>query len=211
MTVTTAAASGNATRVLGGLPRAAECLLNSCGAGQAPHSGRTLLDHLVGTYQLLANWGCPPHVCLAGLFHSIYGTNAFHRRSLGIADRDRLRDAIGTQAEALAWAFCGIDRPRAILRALQRGKPGNVLDISHRLKPGGGVLLAPQQVCELAELECANLIEQGEGAPALRDLYCVALSHPGVLRAETVAALCQHLSDGLATRARAQGAKAVSQ
>ena len=99
----------------------ARMLLHSCGSEQAPHSGRTLLLHLQGTHDLLKTWGNPPCVCLAGLFHSIYGTNAFRRRSLGADQRPSLRAAIGVEAEALAWIFCSIQRPRAILRALQGG------------------------------------------------------------------------------------------
>ena len=96
----------------------ARMLLHSCGSEQAPHSGRTLLLHLQGTHDLLKTWGNPPCVCLAGLFHSIYGTNAFRRRSLGADQRPSLRAAIGVEAEALAWIFCSIQRPRAILLAV---------------------------------------------------------------------------------------------
>ena len=41
------------------------------------HSGRTFYQHLRGTYDLLD--GAPDYVRLAGLCHSIYGTNAFKR------------------------------------------------------------------------------------------------------------------------------------
>ena len=49
-------------------------LINSWGAKEVAHSGRTLLDHLFGVHNLLAEWGAAPKLCLAGLFHSIYGT-----------------------------------------------------------------------------------------------------------------------------------------
>src|SRR6185437_12663619 len=93
-------------------------LLHQCGAMLQPHSGRTLFAHLAGTYSLLQAWGNPMHVCLGGLFHSIYGTNAFRHRSLPEDQRFALQSLIGIQAERLAWDFCHISRPREILSAL---------------------------------------------------------------------------------------------
>jgi len=37
---------------------------------EIPHTERALLDHLLGTRQLLVEWGARPAVCDAGLFHS---------------------------------------------------------------------------------------------------------------------------------------------
>ena len=37
-----------------------------------PHSERGLFDHLLGTRQLLVEWGARPALCDAGLFHSIF-------------------------------------------------------------------------------------------------------------------------------------------
>src|SRR6058998_441559 len=36
-----------------------------------PHSDRGLLDHLLGTRQLLVEWAARPAACDAGLFHSV--------------------------------------------------------------------------------------------------------------------------------------------
>ena len=48
-------------------------LLEELGAHTNSHSRRTLLDHLLGTHDLLVEWENEPDVCVAGLFHSIYG------------------------------------------------------------------------------------------------------------------------------------------
>lgn len=40
-------------------------------------AGCTFLEHLSGVADVLATWGEPESVSLAGLFHSIYGTELF--------------------------------------------------------------------------------------------------------------------------------------
>jgi len=69
------------------------------------HSKRTLFDHLVGTHNLLRSWRAADSVCLAGLFHSVYGTEGFHATLAGIPDRKIIIEIIGREAEALAWLF----------------------------------------------------------------------------------------------------------
>ena len=72
---------------------------------QASHTGRTLQQHLEGTYAILKTWGSAAHICDAGLFHSIYGTRAFPHVSLDESGRPLLRELIGAEAEALVYAF----------------------------------------------------------------------------------------------------------
>ena len=38
------------------------------GCGEVPHSGGTLMQHLVGVHDILVANGAPRHVCDAGLF-----------------------------------------------------------------------------------------------------------------------------------------------
>lgn len=52
------------------------------GADAMGHSHQTLLAHLCGTYALLHAWGQPAHVCDAGLFHSVYGTEVYRQVAL---------------------------------------------------------------------------------------------------------------------------------
>ena len=51
--------------------------LKSIGCDKLPHSNRTLLEHLIGTTQLLKNLGRSEIEQKAGLFHSIYGTEYY--------------------------------------------------------------------------------------------------------------------------------------
>lgn len=84
--------------------------LVSVGADQVPHSDTRFLSHLIGVYRDLKDWGCEEHVCLAGLFHSIYGTEMFQGFSLPLTERAKIRELIGDQAERLAYVNCALTR-----------------------------------------------------------------------------------------------------
>jgi hypothetical protein len=84
--------------------------LVSVGADQIPHSDTRFLSHLIGVYRDLKDWGCEEHVCLAGLFHSIYGTEMFRGFALPLAERATIRDLIGARAERLAYVNCALTR-----------------------------------------------------------------------------------------------------
>jgi hypothetical protein len=95
----------------------------------ASHTGRRLADHLIGTYRILMAWRSPCFVCKAGLFHSIYGTEAFPRASLDLDSRTILRRLIGKRAEALAYDFHLADwsvilRDQMLASALARSSAG---------------------------------------------------------------------------------------
>ena len=80
-------------------------LLLELNTDKNPHSGGALLDHLRGTHDLLQAWGNDPAVCVGGLFHSIYGTQAYRTQSASLEDRQRIRAVIGDRAERLAFLW----------------------------------------------------------------------------------------------------------
>lgn len=133
-------------------------LLREYQADHTPHGNRTLYHHLKGTHDLLANWGNPTPVCLAGLFHSIYGTEDFTMRTASLDDRHRIRAAIGVEAEQLAYLFCVTDRSGFFgaigrRRVLLRDKVHNRIQIiTHRC------------LGQLIEMEVANLMDQAHHA-----------------------------------------------
>jgi hypothetical protein len=186
------------------LPTDALNFLTESGASHLPHSGRTLQVHLLGTWHLLKSWGSSDTVCLGGLFHSVYGTNIFSKKCLAAADRPKLQSAIGRDAESLAWLFCNIDRPKAILQGLEQFSKFNksacadqadrCIELACRREHGGAthlrdvpLLVTSTQLNSLAQIECANLIEQGGWSSSLRDLYCAVLEHPVLNKAATSA------------------------
>jgi hypothetical protein len=136
------------------------------------HSGRTLFEHLKGTHDLLQRRDAADYVCLAGLFHSIYGTNIFRHQAIPISERDRVKDLIGEQAELLAYIFCSCNRPRALLEAVKRGPPYHVVN----WRDGEIILLSEAGMIDLLEIEAANLEDQGGGQllPDVRKAHLIA-------------------------------------
>ena len=129
-------------------------LLLELGAHVTSHSRRTLLAHLEGTHDLLVQWGNPPAVCVAGLFHSVYGTYAFHKKSAQMSMRARIRDAIGADAEALVYLFCVTDR-RCFYQHL--GESRFLLrDIVHECD----LEIDKDNLAALIEIEVANILDQ---------------------------------------------------
>jgi (p)ppGpp synthase/HD superfamily hydrolase len=111
-----------------------EYLLDN-GADDNEHSDRSLIEHLLGTAELLMEWGCPNHIVYAGLCHSIYGTDSYHTVTIDPSKRNEVRELIGEQAEALAWEFGNRKNPRI-------------------------VSFIENKEIDLVVIECANLIEQ---------------------------------------------------
>jgi hypothetical protein len=113
--------------------------LIALGALRTPHSGRTLYEHLKGVHDLLRDWDNDEIVCLAGLFHSIYGTEAFKHVSL--VKREALIEVIGHHAEHLVHLFSEAkDRP--LFESVDN----------------------PKWRSQLMEIEAANLVEQESGS-----------------------------------------------
>lgn len=113
-----------------------------------PHSGRSLYDHLLGTHHLLCRWSMSKMVRYAGLFHSVYGTNAFSEACLKRdrpEERSLLATVIGERAEDLVYLFCTIDRPGCLLAPAHF--PATAYDEGERKN--------------LLAIEVANLLEQG--------------------------------------------------
>ncbi len=120
------------------------------GCDKTKHSHRSLLEHLKGVHDLLRDWGNDEETCLAGLFHSIYGTNTFKHRSL--SDRNALIDRIGATSEGLVFIFSEGKRPFF----------KNIDSMETRLR--------------LMEIEAANLIDQHGGHKVLRKLQYAKIS-----------------------------------
>jgi hypothetical protein len=95
----------------------AYAFLRSAGTSAIPHGTRhgslehgSFNDHLRGTHDVLARWGYSRPVCLAGAFHSIYGTEGFRGFILDLTERPRVANIIGEHAERLAFLNCAMER-----------------------------------------------------------------------------------------------------
>lgn len=84
--------------------------LNMVGAEKKSHSGRTLSDHLLGTYDLLKAANMKQDICNAGGVHSIFGTQSYRDVTVPLSEKNRLIAVVGQKAADLAEMFSKIKR-----------------------------------------------------------------------------------------------------
>jgi hypothetical protein len=131
--------------------------LRSLGVDKVPHSEGVFLAHLIGVYRDLKEWGVKEHVVLAGLFHSIYGTESFQGFCLPWERRSEIRDLIGERAERLAYVNCLLSRP-SLDSSVADGGPPHVVS---RLD-GTPIPLTPDEYTDLVTLHLCDRLEQAE-------------------------------------------------
>src|SRR5215207_7361742 len=140
-----------------------EGLLRGLEAERFPHAGgRTLQEHLLGTWAMLCRWAQPEWVCEAGAFHSVYGTDVYDGRLVPASDRYRVRAAIGETAERLVYLFSVMSR-RAFALAIDSLDqiPATGMAIPCREHDGGADEHATRdEVVALLVLLIANQAEQ---------------------------------------------------
>jgi hypothetical protein len=129
--------------------------------GGMDHSSSTFFAHLLGTEAILEIWDCRPHVCRAGLFHSIYGTDPAKSPPVSLDSRDEVRDLIGSRAEALAYRFCATPRDALLGNLRHAGKRFEVLD---RFL-GSDIAISKETFRDLVTIEVANSLEQRPRRP----------------------------------------------
>jgi len=129
------------------------------------HTGDTSFDeHLSGVQAVLRNWGAPDHVCLAGLMHSIYGTEGFQGFKLPLSSRPVIRSLIGEKAERLVWIFCMVDR-WSVDQTTGGHQKGEPIQFRSRVELGSFLLeVTEEEWLDFIELVLADWLEQVEGA-----------------------------------------------
>ena len=135
-----------------------------------PHSQSTLFDHLYNTFIILKTMGCSEEVCLAGLYHSVYGTEYFKHKTLEASDE--IREYVGEYGENLVKLFCSENRDYMIMGV------GNPTD------------LPPPVLLDLLFIHFANTYEMNPESRALQDIeeYIAEVSKEvkGLLTNDTV-------------------------
>ena len=86
--------------------------LLSLGAQNIPHGDKNFFDHCVNVYNILNNSKLEEYVCLAGMFHSIYGNEIFTESKKLNVSRDDIKNIIGEKAESLVFKFNSVPRDK---------------------------------------------------------------------------------------------------
>jgi len=84
--------------------------LLALGADEFPHVAGSLAPHLLRTASLLQQWGNRPALCLAGLYHAVYGTDGIRGSLVALEHRSAIAGIIGSEAESVAYLYGACDR-----------------------------------------------------------------------------------------------------
>jgi hypothetical protein len=148
----------------------AEEFLLARGAGQRPHPGGTLHEHLLRVADLLAEWGADRHLQAAGLCHACYGTDGYDQPLLALAERPVLAALIGARAESLVYLYGSCDRT-AVYPLLPGPGP-----VPFRDRFTGRTVAPPEpDVCAFTELTAANELDIMRHNPAMAAQHGSAL------------------------------------
>lgn len=153
-------------RALNELARITSAYLTARGTAHVRHSGRAFSQHLWNTYLLLRQWQLDDTVALAGLCHSVYGTEDFAVALFAPHERALLRAQIGAPAERLVHLFCTVPHKQ-------------ILAASHPDQIGAQstTAITEDEHQALRYLLLANLLEQ-YGGPALSQRAVLVLVRP---------------------------------
>jgi hypothetical protein len=72
------------------------------------HSHSNFFNHLIGTFNILKKWKQNEDLCVAGMFHNIYG-NKYFDPNLNVT-RQEIKNLIGEHAENLVYKYVNCDR-----------------------------------------------------------------------------------------------------
>ena len=134
--------------------------LIALGARDQRHFHGSLADHLAGTRAILESWGNTRDVCLAGLFHAVYGTDGYRTVLVPPSERSVVTAIIGRFAEDIVYLYAAADRSAFYRNVADDDRPvlrDRFTDESHT--PDAAMLSA------LCELTLANELEIEQRSP----------------------------------------------
>jgi len=137
-------------------------MLGAADAARIEHPGGTLLAHLIRVQALLTSWDARPALASAGLCHAFYGTDGFPIALLDLEHRADLVEAIGADAEALAYFYASCDRKASYRRLADDDGPFLDRFTGTEIRPDR------QQRRDFAELTAANELDLAAISPQIR-------------------------------------------
>jgi hypothetical protein len=115
----------NQLKILDAEPAARMLLLN-LNLDKVIHEAATCLDHFVGVFKILRQWGHSENISYTGLFHAVYGTSFNQCEVLNyrsIEQRSEISKVIGNESERFVYLFGSIDPVQLIVETAKKGSP----------------------------------------------------------------------------------------
>jgi hypothetical protein len=144
--------------------------LHALGAAAFPHLNGNLEVHLQGTERLLRQWGSRDAVCVAGLYHAVYGTDGIAGCLTGLDAREAVARVIGDEAESLVYLYGACDRERFHPRIGTPAQNTFVDRVAAREYPIDAATL-----CDFCEITVANELDLALGNPGFARRHAASL------------------------------------
>lgn len=129
--------------------------LHTRGAWDQRHAGATLANHLLATAEVLLSWNHDRTVWMAGLFHSVYGTQTVPGLA-ALDERALISRLIGPQSEELVYSFSRV-RLSSLMKKRANAHGSNLTLIDQCLELHAANLV--EQLCRIA-LSTADMLQQ---------------------------------------------------
>ncbi len=91
-------------------PQAVINHLQTIGYSSTSHMNPNLFEHFNRTYRILKKWDNNESVCLAGLYHAIYGAGTFHEALVSLKKREDIALLIGDEGKNLVYYYSILSR-----------------------------------------------------------------------------------------------------
>lgn len=133
--------------------------LVALGAHKVAHQDETLISHMEHTCSILERMKSPPHVCLSGLFHGVYGTQALHSENveaLPEGRREQVAAMIGPRSERLVYNF-SVMNYESVGRSLRNVLRGGDPDVRDR-RTGEPIEMTHEEFDELLRLKLGDVL-----------------------------------------------------
>ena len=141
------------------------------GAGNVRHVVGTLALHLRRTETLLRRFGNRDALCLAGLYHAVYGTAGFSVALRSVDARHAITCTIGAEAERIVYLYGACDRTAFHPRI---GTPLE-LRFADRFTASEYAITA-EELRDLCELTLANELDLVTASAAFRAAHGAGLA-----------------------------------
>ena len=145
--------------------------LFALGADTFSHVSGSLARHLLETERLLRSWKSRDTLCLAGLYHAVYGTDGIRGSLAGLDRRGAIAAIVGAEAEALAYLYGACARATFHPRI---GTPEQ-LRFADRFT-SSEYAIGEQVLRDFCELTVANELELALASDAFRVEYAAELA-----------------------------------
>jgi len=122
--------------------------------------GRSLRDHFVSSYILAEQWGNPPDVVVAALFHALYQRGDGMQAVKAADMRVPLQERLGKDVEELLYLFPSAHKSAYEPDGLLHAPLGGPVTFKNVLVEGEYLTITQEQRAKLAELEVINSHDQ---------------------------------------------------